>query len=1286
MAMADESRIESIFAGWLERRERGESVDPEEVVREHPELADALRRRFRAMAMVSVALGGEGSAPPPLRPLPEGRYGEFKVAGQGGMGIVYLALDTDLNREVAFKIVRPDPHMACVAPAAPDELAPPARETPASQAFETLKARFLQEAWVTAGLEHPGIVPVYELGQTAEGVPYYTMRFVRGRRQLRQSIDELRDAPFAARLALLDPFQKVCDTVRYAHAHGVVHRDLKPENVALGDFGEVVVLDWGLAKIRGIEGRSEEAWKERVHAYREASELQTLAGALGTPGYMAPEAAAGDVAQVDERSDIYSLGVMLYEILTGRLPHGFESYGEFVERVLTEDPVPPRTLNPEVPGLLSAICMKALARDKSSRPPSVAEISGAIDEYRAQSEVDREIDVQRRACDAALRGLSGLHGVPLLRQCELIASGARRIRELLPNDQEAGRLVRECAAIRQRALAETATAARRKVLRRVGVAAVLAALIVAGTIAWLMDVRRREAREAEGRTALERDAKSRALARARVLALTNASRAAADTEPMRALLLARAAARLDPGPAVLQCLREALAGSRERSFFSSTQGTMGVTISPGGDRIAAWSGDGGIGIYDLTGNEIDTFGWYGSGTPEDAGPPGFIAFSPAGDWILVGPARDGESGPLCAMARSLSNKAVRIADTGGERVRCGAVSPSGEWAAAGVISGRARIYGPDRRTIVLEAHEKDVVSICFSPAGDQVLTASYDATSCLFDLAGKKLAVFRGADSPLTEALFSPAGDRVLTVSIDGTAGLFEKEGREVARLCGHLGPLTSACFSPSGDRIVTTSKDGTARLWDSEGRDLGVLATHEGSVGGAAFSSLGDRVLTWSDDRTARVLGLDGGGILVLRGHGREVVGGCFLAGDHRVLTACRGQAGIEVRQWDVEGGEIAVHRGRLRARADPGYRSVGGEVWPAVFSRAGDRILSASGDHGAEVWTPAGEVLVGLETGVRVMERAVLSPDGRRALTLSQLPEVDLWSFDPPQTITLRGHEGVVRTASFSPSGDRILTAAEDGTARLWDAAGRQVAVFTGVNPKSPVAALLPSGDGVLLATGEGTVRSVHMDGSTIAVFDPSRQYGRRFDGRRCEFSALVTGGDRLVTAGSVDALWDLSGRCIALLQPPGGVRTAAFSAPGRQFVTTGGDAAHGEPATLWDADGKEGVRVPVGPRDPRVTGVTWARPSGDGKMLLVVSMDGAARICAASGDVLALLRDPEKPVVAAEFSPDGRMVLTTSVDGTARLWFTKAEDLLRLADERVTRDFTDRERADLAGLLEE
>jgi len=159
----------------------------------------------------------------PLRAMPEDRYAEFLPAGEGGMGIVYMALDTELQRMVALKMIRPDAGQGTQSdtPTTPIGVERPKGDTSDSQTFANLEARFLQEAWVTGGLEHPGIVPVYELGKTPTGIPYYTMKFIGSQRTLDDALDDLQAAQFEERLVLLEPFLKLCDTVRYAHANGV---------------------------------------------------------------------------------------------------------------------------------------------------------------------------------------------------------------------------------------------------------------------------------------------------------------------------------------------------------------------------------------------------------------------------------------------------------------------------------------------------------------------------------------------------------------------------------------------------------------------------------------------------------------------------------------------------------------------------------------------------------------------------------------------------------------------------------------------------------------------------------------------------------------------------------------------------------------------------------------------------------------------------------------------------------------------------------------------------------
>src|SRR5262245_13676531 len=282
-----------------------------------------------------------------LAPRSAERYVRLALHDQGGMGRVWVARDTGLNRDVALKELHP-------------ELA----------ANGVALARFIREALITGQLEHPGVVPVYELaGDGDQRQPFYTMRFVKGRTLAQASVDyhQKRVTGADASLdlsALLHAFVTVCNTIGYAHSRGVIHRDLKGQNVILGDFGEVVVLDWGLAKWVDAPESPEEA----ARGYMSDNPDLTLQGqTMGTPASMAPEQAAGRHDEVDHRTDIYGLGTLLYEILTGQTPFAGGTTHEVLQRVRNEEPTPPRRHCADVPPGLEAVCLRALAKKPADR-------------------------------------------------------------------------------------------------------------------------------------------------------------------------------------------------------------------------------------------------------------------------------------------------------------------------------------------------------------------------------------------------------------------------------------------------------------------------------------------------------------------------------------------------------------------------------------------------------------------------------------------------------------------------------------------------------------------------------------------------------------------------------------------------------------------------------------------------------------------------------------------------------------------------------------------------------
>ncbi|HET8780774.1 MAG TPA: serine/threonine-protein kinase [Pyrinomonadaceae bacterium] len=259
------------------------------------------------------------------------KYTFVKELARGGMGTVYLAEDAELNRQVAIKVL----------------------STP--EMTDDLRRRMIREAQIIARLEHPGIVPVHDVGVLPDGRVFYAMKFVRGVR-----LDEYAASTSSTR-ERLRKFQAVCDAVAFAHAHGVIHRDLKPQNIMIGSFGEVLVLDWGVAKIlREDPSVSSEADTLMLPPDGTKKEIDTAHGTvIGTRQYMSPEQARGEIDQLDERSDIFSLGAVFYFLLTDHEPADEK----------------PRAVNPKVSKPAEAICLKAMSRDRANRYASATELS-----------------------------------------------------------------------------------------------------------------------------------------------------------------------------------------------------------------------------------------------------------------------------------------------------------------------------------------------------------------------------------------------------------------------------------------------------------------------------------------------------------------------------------------------------------------------------------------------------------------------------------------------------------------------------------------------------------------------------------------------------------------------------------------------------------------------------------------------------------------------------------------------------------------------------------------------
>jgi serine/threonine protein kinase len=280
------------------------------------------------------------------------------------MGTVYLAQDVDLGRKVAVKIMN------------------------ISDSTGALASRMMREAKIVALLEHPGIVPIHDVGALEDGRVFYAMKLVQGKR-----LDQFGTSGSPS--DLLRIFQKICEAVAFAHARGVIHRDLKPENIMVGPFGEVLVMDWGVAKVMGDEGidsrRAPSKDAVELRPIEDTDVIATLPLAssresgdtkggmvIGTPAYMAPEQAMGKTELLDQRSDVYALGAVLYFLLTGRAPFESPSTADSLEGGTRKQQPRPRQIDSSIPRAIEAVCLKAMSERRADRYASAEEVTGDV--------------------------------------------------------------------------------------------------------------------------------------------------------------------------------------------------------------------------------------------------------------------------------------------------------------------------------------------------------------------------------------------------------------------------------------------------------------------------------------------------------------------------------------------------------------------------------------------------------------------------------------------------------------------------------------------------------------------------------------------------------------------------------------------------------------------------------------------------------------------------------------------------------------------------------------------
>ncbi len=697
------------------------------------------------------------------------RYPIVRPHARGGLGEVFLALDPELDRQVALK-----------------ELRAYHAHDPVSQ------SRFVLEAKVTGRLEHPGIVPVYGLGRYADGRPYYAMRFIEGE-TLKQAIErfhaneaakrESREREIAFR-RLLRSVIDACNAVAYAHSRGVVHRDLKPENIMLGRFGETLVVDWGVAKPQA--GSTGEAGVEpSLEALTDESSLTRPGSAIGTPRYMSPEQAAGELERVGPASDVYSLGATLYCLLVGHGPFPSGGLEDVLGRVRRGIFPAPRRLRRSIDPTLEAISLKAMSlrpEDRHASPLALAEeIEAWLADVRYRGEQERaHHDVSRSLARLCIERAQNLFGRELPGEGMLWL--ARALESIPPDSPELERAVRAslggwhaAAKLLERTLAHSGA--------------------VHGAV-FSPDGHRLATASADLTARLWDVAKG-----------TPLSSALVHKEAVRAIAISpdgRLVATASDDGVLLRW--DAVTGAPVGRPIRHDAPVTLLRFSPEGSKIATasrsripclWDAATGRPITAPAGHDAEVLA---------------IAFHPAGS-RLAAAGDDGrvwfwETATGELLGQSLQHEAAVLSL---------AFSPDGLRLISGCSDGRARLWDTDRLTIQAElVHRSAVSCVEFGPDGKSVATACYDGTARIWNA---------GTNRPIGEPLshrgrvdcmaFSPDGTIVATGSQDGTVRLWDAgTGLSIGPPLEHRGAVHALAFGPDSRRLATACSDGKARCW----------------------------------------------------------------------------------------------------------------------------------------------------------------------------------------------------------------------------------------------------------------------------------------------------------------------------------------------------------------------------------------------------------------------------------------------------------------------------------------
>jgi WD40 repeat protein/tRNA A-37 threonylcarbamoyl transferase component Bud32 len=1068
-----------------------------------------------SLAVIGATLATTDDHAPP----PDGmRYRVLRPHAQGGLGVVSVARDTELGREVALK------------------------EIHAGHAGDAVsRDRFVREAEITGGLEHPGIVPVYGLGRYDDGRPYYAMRFIRGE-SLQEAIKKLHmhQAGYSQR-GLLTRFVAACNAIAYAHSRGVIHRDIKPSNVMLGPYGETLVVDWGLAKVIGRESPDGEDSASAELTLRPPSgdSSATQAGsALGTPAFMSPEQARGELAKLGPATDIYSLGATLYTLITGRPPIQGRTTAELLENVRLGNWKPARQLQPSAPKPLDAVASKALALKPADRYATPLELAAEVERWLADEPVHAYREPWRTKAGRWLKR----HRLPVTGAVVLLLAAVPLLVIIAVNRESARSQAAALAteADQQREIADQARDEAEK--RRDQVAAVNDTLRRANYIAdmnlaqhaWeennlvrtrqLLDQHRPKPGEDDLR-GFEWHYLNRLFHRDQLTIHAHVGHAAnAVFSPdgkrlfscgkVRALLGMQRSREV---PSEIKLWDAATGRQLDLALDGSTDPVRQIALSPDGTYLGAACLPGGIRVWNLATHQR-------------------FDLKPPTDRLTMAVGFSPDSKRLVAWFASLDSAehhedVVRVYDLSTHdpvwtleslsflpRNYEPAFSPDGKYVAIPhIFEGRVRVVeaATGREAFSCKYGEATVSNATFSPDGKSLAIGGSSGVT-IWDVATHQQRLTCQNTAPAGSCLgYSPDGKQLAMSRGGGVIGLWDaRTGQQTGTFKGHAGSVYSITFRPDGRYLASAGDDGTVRVWDTTSRgdiiplfkelkrpyllhfspdghallvvDIGASDLNDVFVVDATtgqrravihldlasesifdWAADGKHLIGWGEGKTIRIYDTGTGALVHSFPVEREEMCFTVMSPDGRWFAHSAPAATIKVRD-----AETGAERRAIRSLSD--------EMRNLAFDPDGSHLAGTDTKGWLRVWDVAtgGECLSVQFQDMRWL-RLRFSSDGKRlaifgANTRTTGDARILDAATGREILKLAGHTSNISDVTFSPDGQRLATASWDQTIRIWDAqTGQEILTLRGHTQDVSSVRFVSGGHRLLSASHDRTIR---------------------------------------------------------------------------------------------------------------------------------------------------------------------------------------------------------------------